>query len=144
MKSYKVRRVRSIVYYFIVILSLTGCENGYAKAGPGDSRSLLIGIWECRIPYGKWTIERRIDGTFSKTGVLVRTLGKPAIPFAVTGRWQLEGKEYIEIWKKVTPADWRALNGTKKISKVLSVEPSRFARVQADSPVFIETKKKVE
>jgi hypothetical protein len=132
-------RSTTIHYFFgIIILHLLSSADAYAKAPAAFKPSLLSGTWHCAISYGEWTIERKSDGTFSKNGKLVRTLGEPAVPFSVAGSWRLEGKNYIEVWEKVSPAGWRGINNIEKRSRVVSISPGRFSRVENDSPVFIE------
>ena len=104
------------------------------------SRDLLVGRWKCQIEYGSWTIERRPDGTFEKEGTLVRTIGQPPQQFTVKGRWRLEGKKYIEIWDQVSPRGWSELKGAVRQASVLDLERDKFRRIQADSPVFVETR----
>jgi hypothetical protein len=103
-------------------------------------RDLLVGRWECQTEYGSWTIERSADGTFEKKGKLIRTIGQPPQEFTVKGRWRLEGKKYIEIWDQVSPSSWTELKGAIRQASVLLLERDKFRRIQADSPVFIETR----
>lgn len=112
----------------------------FAVAAASGNQDLLVGRWKCEIEYGSWAIERRTDGTFAKTGKMVERLGQPPKDFHVEGRWQLKGKEYIEIWDQVSPRSWSELKGSVRRAKVLLLEPNKFRRIQNDSPVFIETR----
>ncbi|MEY2498457.1 MAG: hypothetical protein QOD12_2013 [Verrucomicrobiota bacterium] len=127
------------LFCFFIALCLPFPVDAHGKEPAASKASLLIGRWHCAISYGEWTIERKSNGTFFKSGKLVRTLGKPAVPFSVVGSWRLEGRNYIEVWEKVTPPDWAGLNKVEKSARIVAITPGRFSRIQDDSPVFIET-----
>lgn len=116
------------------------CGSPTFAADKGKLREMLVGRWQCQLEYGSWTIERKVDGTFVKRGRLVRTLGHSPEDFSVKGRWQIEGKKYIEVWDQVSPSSWSELKGTTRRAEVLLLEPNRFKRIQSDAPVFLETR----
>jgi hypothetical protein len=109
-------------------------------AAGSEQRDLLVGRWTCEIEYGRWTVERRADGSFEKKGQIVRTLDKPPESFNVKGRWRLKGKKYLEIWDEVWPATWSQTKRSVTRAEVLLLTRGKFKRIQNDSPVFIETR----
>ena len=121
-----------LLYFNLPVLCLAGTLLGTSE--------MLVGRWKCRVEYGSWIIERKANGTFEKKGKLVQTLGQPPQDFTVKGRWRLVGNKYIEIWDQVSPKSWSELTGSTRRSQVLLLERDKFRRIQADSPVFIETR----
>lgn len=120
----------------LCFLSLGNSASG--ERNTSKDRDLLIGRWKCDFQDGSWTIVRQSDGSFQKEGEMVETLGKPPIHYTVAGTWRLEGKHYIEVWKKASPESWKSAIGSVFRAEVLVIQPDRFERIQRESPVLIE------